>query len=101
MPPKQAKQFPLSVKKGKIDVEDVSGRNMRTVEVGTDVSDAMIAPGVSGSLSEPIAVVALRWVTATGGLSARALANDAVRDWSDDFMFIIGDHRYRCRLSVA
>jgi hypothetical protein len=32
----------------------------------------------------------------TDGLSAQALANVAVRDWSDDFTFIVGDHYYRC-----
>jgi hypothetical protein len=36
-----------------------------------------------------------------GGLSARGLTNVAVRDWPDDFTFIIGDHRYRCPSSVA
>ena len=29
------------------------------------------------------------------------LANVAVRDWSADFTFIVRDHRYRCRSSVA
>jgi hypothetical protein len=29
------------------------------------------------------------------------LANAAVRDWSDDFAFIVGDHRYQCPSSVA
>jgi hypothetical protein len=37
----------------------------------------------------------------TGRLSARGLANVEVGDWSDDFTFIIGDHRYRCGSSVA
>jgi hypothetical protein len=37
----------------------------------------------------------------TGGLLSRGLANVAVRDWSDDFTFIIGDRRYQCRSSVA
>jgi hypothetical protein len=37
----------------------------------------------------------------TGGLSARGLANVAVRDWSDDFTFIILDHRYLCRSSIV
>jgi hypothetical protein len=36
-----------------------------------------------------------------GGLSARGLANVAVRNWSNDFTFIIGDHRYLCPSSVA
>jgi hypothetical protein len=34
-------------------------------------------------------------------LSARGLTNVAVLDCSDELMFIIGDHRYRCPLSVA
>jgi hypothetical protein len=37
----------------------------------------------------------------TGGLSARGLENVPVGDWSDDFTFIVGDHRYRCPSSVA
>jgi hypothetical protein len=37
----------------------------------------------------------------TGGLSAQVLADVAVRDWSDDFTFVIGDHRYWCQSSVA
>jgi hypothetical protein len=37
----------------------------------------------------------------TGGLSGRVIVNVAVRDWSDNFTFIIGRHRSRCRSSVA
>jgi hypothetical protein len=29
------------------------------------------------------------------------MANVTVRDWCDNFTFIIGHHRYRCRSSVA
>jgi hypothetical protein len=49
-----------------------------------------------------IAVVGLRGGSrVTGGLSARGLASIAVRDWSDDFTFIIGNHRYGCSSSLA
>jgi hypothetical protein len=54
-------------------------------------------PGLSGCLGELIAVVGLRGGSrVTGRLSARALANVNVRDWSDDFTFIIGNHCCRC-----
>jgi hypothetical protein len=60
---------------------------------------------LSGHLGELIAVVGLRGgggSPPTGGLSARGLANVAVRDCSDDdFTFIVGDHRYRCRSCIA
>jgi hypothetical protein len=70
--------------------------------VEIDVPDGIIAPGLSSHLDELIAVVGLRGGSrVTGGLSARGLANVAVRDWSDDFTFIIGNRRYRCRSSVA
>jgi hypothetical protein len=58
--------------------------------------------GASTSFRRLTAVVGLRggsWVT--GGLSARGLANVAVGGWSDDFSFIVGDHRYRCQSSIA
>jgi hypothetical protein len=29
------------------------------------------------------------------------LANVVVRDWSDDFTFLLGNHHYRCSSSVA
>jgi hypothetical protein len=37
----------------------------------------------------------------TGGLSTLGLANVAVRDSSEDFTFVVDDHRYRCQSSVA
>jgi hypothetical protein len=50
---------------------------------------------LSNDLGGLIAVVGLRGGSrVTDGLSARGLANIAVRDWSDDFTFIVGDHRY-------
>jgi hypothetical protein len=57
---------------------------------------------LSNNFSELIAVVGLR-----GGLRAiyilswRGMANVAVRVWSHDFMFIIGDHSYRRRSFLA
>jgi hypothetical protein len=93
-PLKQAKQGPLSLTKGKI-------RDWRG-EVEIDVPDGIIAPGLSSHLHELIAVVGLRGGSRVmGGLSARELANIAVRDWSDDFTVIVGDHRCRCPSSVA
>jgi hypothetical protein len=60
------------------------------------------SPCLSNDLGELIAVVGLQGGSGvTGGLSARGPANVAVRDSSDDFTFIIGNHRYRCRSSVA
>jgi hypothetical protein len=56
-------------------------------------------PGLSNDLGELITVVGLPGGSrVTGGLSARSLANVVVRDWSDDFTFIIGERRYPCRL---
>jgi hypothetical protein len=87
LPPKPAKQFPPSIKKGMYY---------------WDVPDGIIAPRLSGDVSEVIAVVGLRGGSrVTGGLSARGLANAPVGDWSDDFTFIMGDHRYRCPSSVS
>jgi hypothetical protein len=37
----------------------------------------------------------------TSGLSARGLANYAIQVWSNEFMFVVGDHDFRCRSSVA
>jgi hypothetical protein len=69
---------------------------MEAVEVGIDV------PGVSVHLGELIAVVGLRGGSrVTGGLSAPGRANVAVHDRSDDFPFLIGDHRCLCPSSVA
>jgi hypothetical protein len=60
------------------------------------------AGSLSNDLSELMAVLRLRGgLRVTVGLSARGLANVAVRDWSDEFTFIIGDHRCRCPSSVA
>jgi hypothetical protein len=83
-------------------------------EVGIEVPEGIIAQLAreyrgnmhdrhqSGHLSELFAVAGLRGGSrATGGLSARGLADVAVRDSSDDFTFIVGDHRYRCSSSVA
>jgi hypothetical protein len=86
----------------------------RKPEVGIDVPEGIIALQTreyggmvhnchkSGHLGELIAVVGLRGGSrVTGGLWARELASVAVRDWSDNFTFIVGDHRYRCRSSDA
>jgi hypothetical protein len=68
----------------------------------SDIPNRFVASGVSSHLGELIAAVGLRGGSrVTGGLSSRGLANVVVRDWSDDFAFVIGDHRYRCRSSVA
>jgi hypothetical protein len=68
----------------------------------SDIPGGFIASHLSSHLSVLIAVVGLRGGSrVTGGLSSRGLANDAVRDWCGDFTFIVGDHRYRCRSSVA
>jgi hypothetical protein len=56
----------------------------------------------SSEISELIAVVGIRGGSMVSGrLSARGLANVAVGGWSDDFSFIVGDHRYRCQSYVA
>jgi hypothetical protein len=53
---------------------------------------------MSVHLGKLIAVVGLRGGSmATGGLSA----NVAVRDWPEDFSFVIGDHCCRRRSSIA
>jgi hypothetical protein len=61
------------------------------------------APRLTNSFDELIAVVALRGggSNVTGWLSTRGLANVRIGDWSNDFTFIVGDHRYQCRSSVA
>jgi hypothetical protein len=49
-----------------------------------------------------IAVISLRGGSkVTGGLSVRGVVNVAVRDWPDDFTFIVGDHCYRRPSPVA
>jgi hypothetical protein len=59
-------------------------------------------PLLSSDLGGLIAVVGLRGGSrVTGALSAWGLVNVAVRDWSDNFAFRVGDHRYRCRSSAA
>jgi hypothetical protein len=106
-PPKPAKQFAPSVKKGR--AKDWQGRR---VEI--DVPDGIIAhltrecrgnvhdPHQSGHLGELFAVVGLRGGSrVTGGLSARGLANGPVGDWSDHLTFIMGDRHYRCPSSVV
>jgi hypothetical protein len=66
------------------------------------VPGEITAPGQSGRLRELIAAVGLPGGSkVTRRLSVRGLANAEVRDWSDDFTFIIGDHRYRCGSSSA
>jgi hypothetical protein len=73
-------------------------------EVEIDVPEDINAPGLSGRLSEPIAVIGLRGGGGSrvpGELSVRGLANVAVLDVLDDFMFILVDHRYLCRSSVT
>jgi hypothetical protein len=85
-PPKQAKQFLPSVKRG----------------IYFDLPGGIIAPRLSGDIGELIAVVSLRGGSrVTGRLLAPGLANVPIGDWSEDFTFIVGDHRYRCPLSVA
>lgn len=60
------------------------------------------ALGLSGSCGEMIKVICLRGGSrVTGTLSTRGLANVPVGDWSSDFIFIAGDHRYLCPSSVA
>jgi hypothetical protein len=52
----------------------------------------------SSEIGYLIAVVGLRGGSRVAdGLSARGLANFAVGGWSDDFSFIVEDHRYRCQ----
>jgi serine/threonine protein kinase len=100
--PKQTTQFHPLVKKGKIRVEEGCGRNERTVKVGIDVPEGIIPPGLSSHLGELIAVLGLRGGSSViGGLSVRGLANVALRAWSDDFTFIIGNHHHRCQSSIA
>jgi hypothetical protein len=56
------------------------------------------APGLSDHLGELIAIVGLHGGTrVTGRLSARGLANVAVRDWSDNFTFLM----IRCLIPVS
>jgi hypothetical protein len=94
---KPAKEFPPSVKKGNLRFSDGSQTDKMF-----DIPDGIIAPALSSRLGELIAVVGLRGGSnVTGGLSAPGLASIAVRDWSDDFTFILGDHHYRCPSSVA
>jgi phage shock protein A len=101
-PPKAVKQFLPSVKDGKIEREEGCRMSQKRVEVGIDAPDPIIARGLSGRLGELIAVVSLRGGSSVaGGLSARGLVNVGVRNWSDDFTFIMGDHRFRCASSVA
>jgi hypothetical protein len=67
-------------------------------------SQSQEAPGLSNNFSELSVVVGLRGGGGSGvtsGLSVRGLENVKTGDWSDDFTFIIGDHRYRCPSSVA
>jgi hypothetical protein len=60
------------------------------------------ALGLSNHFSGFITVVSLRGGSrATGGLSARGLANVAVRDWSDNFIFIVGHRHYQCPSSLT
>jgi hypothetical protein len=69
---------------------------------GFNLPDGIIAPRLSDDLGELIAVVGLPGGSrVTGGLSARGRANAPVGDWSDDFTLVVGDHRHRCRSSVA
>jgi hypothetical protein len=67
-----------------------------------DVPDGIIAPHLSGDISELIAIVSLRGGSRVmGGLSVRGRANVPVGDWSDDFTFIVGDRHYRSLSSVT
>jgi hypothetical protein len=61
-----------------------------------------VAPGRLSHFSELTAVLGLPdGSKVTGGLSARGLANVAIQDWSKEFTFVVGDHHYQCRSSVA
>jgi hypothetical protein len=94
---KAAKEFPPSLKKGPIEVEEERRNYKETGQVGIDVPNRLIARGSAIHLAELIPLVRLPGSGrsgVTGGLSARGLANVAVGDWSGDFMVIVGDHRY-------
>jgi hypothetical protein len=83
--------------------EDVphTGNNQRLAKAKELRPQSQEAACLSHDLGGLIAVAGLRGGSrVTGGLSARGLANIAVQDSSDDFTFIIGDHRYRCGSSV-
>jgi hypothetical protein len=105
----ESKQFPPSVRNVKLRLGNGKGTNEMcgipdgiiahlTRDCGGNAQDRH----QSGRLGELFAVVGLRGGSrVTGGLSARGLANVQIGDWSDDFTFIVGDHRYRCPSSVA
>jgi hypothetical protein len=99
-----ARDFPLPLKKGTIEVEEGMEDCKGAGEARIDVPNGTIARGMSTPLSWLITVVGLQGgggSRVTGGLSAPGRANVAVHDRSDDFTFMIGDHRYLCPSSVA
>jgi hypothetical protein len=121
-PPKPAKQFPPSVKKEpkfdmsegiisqlqaevgdlKLRIEVLEHDNRGVSEAKELHTQSQEARRLSNDLGGLIAVVSLRGGSKLpGGLSARGLGNVAVRDWSDDFTFIVGGHHYRCPSSGA
>jgi hypothetical protein len=59
------------------------------------------ARGLFTDLDELIAFVGLGRIKGDGPAFSAGLASVAVRDWSDDFTFIVGDYRYRCPSSFA
>jgi hypothetical protein len=86
----------------KLWVEVLAQDNRGLSEVKELRPQSQEAPGRPNDFSELMEVVGLLGGSMMpGGLSTQVLANVAVRDWSDDFTFIIGDHCYRCRASVA
>jgi predicted nuclease with TOPRIM domain len=77
----------------KLRVEVLEQENRRLSEAKELRPQNQEARSLSSDFSELIAVVLLR--------SGSRLANVAVRDWPDDFTFLIGDYRYRWQSSVA
>jgi hypothetical protein len=60
------------------------------------------APGRLSDFSELTAVLCLRdGSRVTRNLSVLGLVNVVIPDWSHEFMFVVGDHHYRSRSSVA
>jgi hypothetical protein len=60
------------------------------------------APGRLSDFSELTAVLGLPGGSrVTDRLSSRGLANVAIQDCSQEFTFVVGDHHYRCRSSIA
>jgi hypothetical protein len=86
----------------RLPAEVLKQENLRLSDTKKLCPQGRTAPGLSSDFGQLIAVVGLRGGSrVTRGLSARGLANVAVRDWSDDFTFIVGCHHYRCPSSVS